>query len=398
MISRNAERKCAILVALSMAVAVAFAACGGGGGDGTSGGSSGTPGGGHTKTPAATQPTQGVQATPTPTLTPIATATGNPTVIVRGDNISKAVHDAAPGSTVIVRPGKYSAFTLSAADLQGPITLLADVTGTLTETSPAPVVVDAALGAAAIALSNIPENKAVVIDGFTLRNGTTAGIVVDDSAGTTIQNCTFESNPGDGVRFSGAAGSLLFNNLIINNSGAGVQAIRTDQVEIFNNTFYQNDTGISIGDSLNVVVENNIINENPPFGIVVAADSLYGYYGDYNLNYNVGNGAPYSPMSIMGAHDLMEMPQFIDPTNLYPDFHLAAISPAIDAGDPSTPADLLSLLQEKTTQAGHTPEPDCGLPDLGYHYPNPTGQVCGAATPVISPTKKKTPAPTRTPH
>jgi parallel beta-helix repeat protein len=381
MISRNAERKCAILVALCMAVAVAFAACGGGG-NGSSGGAAGgntaTPGGNPTSKTGTSTPTksktQGVQATPTP----IPTATGNPTVTVRiGGNIRSAVQNAPPGATVIVPPGKYSAFTLSAKDLQGPITLLADVSGALTDTSPNAVVVDAALGAAAIALSNIPENSAVVIDGFTLRNGTTAGVVVDDSPGTIIQNCTFESNPGDGVRFSGAPGSLLFNNLIINNFGAGVQAIGTDEVEIFNNTFYNNAaTGISISDSLNVVVENNIVNENLPFGIVVAADSIYN--GDYNLNYNVGNGAPYSPMSIMGANDRMEMPQFIDPTALYPDFHLAAISLAIDAGDPTTPAGLLGLLQQRTTQSDCTP--DSPPVDLGYHYPT-TDPSCPAPTP-----------------
>jgi hypothetical protein len=362
--SRNAERKCAILVALCMALA--FAACGGGGDPSTSGGSSGTPGGGKTKT--ATPP----HATPTPTATAI------PTVIVRGGDVSNAVHTAPPGSIVIFPPGKYAPFSLGAADLQGSITLLADVTGTLTETSPAPVVVDAALGQAAIALSNIPEASAVIIDGFTLRNGTTAGIVVQDSPGTTIQNCTLESNPGDGVRLSGTAGSLLFNNLIINNSGAGVQAIATDGAVIFNNTFYQNAaSGIWIGSgSPNAAVENNIVNENLPFGIVVAVDSISGYFGDYNINYDSNNGAPYSPMSIAGAHDRMEMPEFIAPTDLYPDFHLAPTSPAIDAGDPNTPAGLLTLLQQKTTQAGKTPQPDCGLPDLGYHYPNPTGQVC----------------------
>ena len=304
------------------------------------------------------------------------TATGNPTVIVRDGNISRAVQNAPLGATVIVPPGKYDPFTLT--KLQGPITLLADVTGALTGYPAGDVIIDVAGTPAAITLSNIRESSAVVIDGFTLRNGTTAGVVVDDSPGTIIRNCTFESNPGDGVRFSGAAGSLLFNNLIINNRGAGVQAIGTDQVQIFNNTFYQNDTGISIGDSLNVVVENNIINENLPFGIVVAADSIYGYYGDYNLNYNVGNGAPYSPMSIKGGHDLMEMPQFIDPTALYPDFHLAAISPAIDAGDPSTPADLLGLLQQRTTQSDCTP--DSQPVDLGYHYPT-TDPGCPKPTP-----------------
>jgi parallel beta-helix repeat protein len=369
-----------------MAVAVAFAACGGGG-NGSSGGAAGgntaTPGGNPTSKTGTSTPTksktQGPQGTPTPT----PTATGIPTVIVHGDNIRSAVQNAPPGSTVIVRPGTYSAFTLSAANLQGPITLLADVTGTLTETSPAPVVVDAALGPAAITLSNIPQASALVIDGFTLRNGATAGIVVDHSPGTIIQNCTFESNPGDGALLTGSDGSLLFNNLIINNSGAGVQAIGTNQVEIFNNTLYQNaDMGISIGsDSPNAVVENNIINENQPFGIAVAADSISGYDGDYNLNYDLNNGAPYSPMSIAGSNDVVEMPQFIAPTGLYPDFHLAPSSPAIDAGDPNTPASLLDLLQQRTTQSNCTP--DSPPVDLGYHYPT-TDPSCPVPTPTPS--------------
>jgi parallel beta-helix repeat protein len=375
MISRNAERKCAILVALCMAVALAFAACGGGGGSATSGQSAGE----MTNTPTTTQ---GAQATPTPTLT-------DQTVIVLGGNVMNAVHRALPGATVIFPPGKYGAFTLSAADLQGPITLLADVTGTLTETSAAPVVVDASPGQAAIALSNIPDTSAVVLDGFTLRSGTTAGIVVDNSPGTIIEDCILESNPGDGARFDGSHGSLLFNSLIINNSGAGVRVIGTDDAGIFNNTLYHNaDTGISIGDSLGAVVENNIINENGvsengQFGIVVAEDSVSDYSGDYNLNYDPNNGSPYSPMSIKGAHDLMYLPQFIDPDELYLNFHLAPTSPAIDAGDPNTPASLLDLLQERTTQ------PDCTLDfqpvDLGYHYPT-TDPSCPKATP--TPRKK----------
>jgi len=125
----------------------------------------------------------------------------------------------------------------------------------------------------------------------------------------------------------------------------------------------------------------------------VAADSISGYYGDYNLNYDATNGAPYSPMSIAGHDDVMRMPQFVAPTGLYPDFHLAPSSPAIDAGDPNTPADLLGLLQQRTTQSDCTP--DSGLVDLGYHYLT-TDPSCPVPTPtpVIVPTKAKTPTPT----
>jgi parallel beta-helix repeat protein len=294
-------------------------------------------------------------------------------VIVHDGNISRAVQNAPLGATVIVPSGKYGGFTLT--NLEGPITLVADVTGELTGFPAADVTIDAAGAPAAIQLSNIRESSAMVIDGFTFHNGTTAGIVVYNSPGTFIQNCTFESNPGDGVLFSGeryidADTSVLFNNLIINNSGAGVQVMGTNQVAIFSNTFYQNKaTGISVGDSANAVLENNIINENQPFGVLVAGDAGYG--GDYNLNYTAGNGSPFSPMSIKGPHDLMENPLFIAPT--YANFRLAPSSPAIDAGDLNTP-----LFPEGTTQA------DCTLDyppvDLGYHYPT-TDPSCPPPTP-----------------
>jgi len=395
MISRDADYKCAILVALCMVVAVAYAACGGGGGgtsDRTTGGS-GTLPGGNTKTPA--------------NPTPIATATPELLIIVRGGNILDKVHVAPPGSIVAVAPGVYGPFTLNASDVNGPITLLADVSGTLTGSPAAAVIIDAAHrqggpAAAAITLSGIPEASALVLDGFTLRGGTTAAIVVDGSPSTVIQNCIAapgrveDTNPGDGMQFSGSDRSLLFNNLIFSNAGAGVRALGTDQLRIFNNTIYNNtDTGISIGSdqeaSPNTVVENNIINDNVPFGIAVAANSVSTYYGDYNLNSDLyASGTP------MGPHDLntgtSAVPHFISPTGAYPDFHLTADSPAIDQ-NPNTLADLLSvlpnpayvlsLLQKGTTQIDGIP--DCQFADLGYHYP--TDQICGVPTP--TPTQKK---------
>ncbi len=382
MISRDADRRYTFLVALC--VAVAFTACGGGG-NGTSNGNTATPGGNPTSKTRTSTPTQhttqGLQATPTP----LPGDTPTPPIIVPDNgNILSYVRNAPSGSTVVVKPGKHAPFTLAPSDLQGPITLLADVTGTISESGAGPVIIDAAFGqsrpaAAAITLSGIPESNAVVIDGFTLRNGTRAGIAIDDSPGTIIENCTFESNPGDGVRFTGSDSSVLFNNLLFNNSGAGVRALGTDDLWVFNNTIYNNTgTGISIGSdqdpSPNAWVENNIINSNSSFGIAVAANSTGGYQGDYNLNSD-GYAAGTPP----GQNDNTADALFIAPT--LNDFHLAASSPAVDAGDPATPAGLLSLLQHGTTQTDGTP--DCRSPDLGYHYAAEV--ACGQPTPTPTP-------------
>jgi parallel beta-helix repeat protein len=283
--------------------------------------------------------------------------------------------------------------------------LVADVTGTISESGAGPAIIDAAFGqsrpaTAAITLSGIPESNAVVIDGFTLRNGTRAGIAIDDSPGTIIENCTFESNPGDGVRFTGSDASLLFNNLLYNNSGAGVRALGTSDLWVFNNTIYNNTgTGISIGSdqdasdaSPSALVENNIINSNSSFGVAVAANSTGSYTGDYNLNSDgYATGTPRGPHDLTSNVSAMSL--FISPTLDPPDLHLAPGSPAVDAGDPATPASLLSWLQQGTTQSDCTPDP--GLVDLGYHYPT-TDPSCPGPTPTprVAPTKKKaTPTP-----
>jgi len=387
MISRDADRIYTFVVALC--VAVAFAACGGGG-NGSSGGaaegSTATPTGKSTSKPGTSTPTR--RTTPgTPTPPPSGTVTP-PIIVPSGRSILSYVRNAPSGSTVVVSPGKYTPFTLAPSDLQGPITLLADVTGTISESGAGPVIIDAAFGqshpaAAAITLSGIPEADAVVIDGFTLRNATRAGIAIDYSPGTTVENCTLESNTGDGARFTGSDASLLFNNLAYNNSGVGVHALGTNALSVFNNTVYNNTgTGISIGSDLdasdaspNAVVENNVINSNSPFGIAVAANSTDGYTGDYNLNSDGYAGTAQGPNDLVSNVSAIAL--FISPTSDPPDLHLSPDSPAIDAADPATPAGLVSLLQDGTTQANGAP--DCGPPDLGYHYPAIV--ACGQPTP-----------------
>jgi parallel beta-helix repeat protein len=396
MIVPDADRRHTFLVALCLAVALA--ACGGGGngssGDAAAEGTS-TPGGtptSKTRTPTPTKnATQGLQGTPTPLPTVTATAA---IVIYPGpyENTVSRIRSAPPGSTVYFAPGTHLPFTLGASDVQGPITLSADVAGTVSASAPAPVIVDATLAqggpaAAAITLSGIPDSRALIIDGFTLSHGTRAGISVDGSPSTIIQNCTFESNPGDGVRVTASQESLLFNNLIYDNSGAGVAALGTFQLLVINNTIYRNGAaGISIGSdrdgSPSAWVENNIINSNSSFGIVVNANSTDGYYGDYNLN---SDG--YAAGTPLGANDLnAQVPAlalFFDPMSHPPDLHLTFASPGVDSGDPATPDSLFSLLQHGTTQTDGSP--DCGFPDLGYHFPAVV--ACGEPTPTPTPRK-----------
>src|SRR5216684_4182055 len=73
---------------------------------------------------------------PPPGSSPTIPPSGQPTVVVEtGGSIVDAVRAAAPGSTVIVAPGAYATFTLTAADVQGSVTILADTSGALTNSS-----------------------------------------------------------------------------------------------------------------------------------------------------------------------------------------------------------------------------------------------------------------------
>jgi parallel beta-helix repeat protein len=383
MSSTNLTNKHATLLALCL-TGLLWQACGGGGS------SSGNQ---KTRTVAAIH-------------TPLPTSTPQPVVIVpSGQSIIDFVRTAPPGAKIIVSPGLYAAFTIAAGDVRGPLDLVADVTGTMTNGPAEPITIDAAGAPNAIALSGIPEGSAVLIDGFTLRGAVTAGLSVESSPGTTVQDCVIGHNQGDGVLLTASGGGLVFNNRVFDNSGAGVRALGSDHTRLINNTVYGNTAvGIAIGDtngpSPNVEVENNIVDMNSPIGIAVDPNSITGYRADYNLNTDgYAVGVP------LGAHDLSTDPQFMHPTGVAPDFHLAAGSPAIGAGDPATAVNLAGLLRSGTTQESGAP--DCSSADLGYHYPTdmkcatptrtPTARTTSGATATPTVTNNKTPTPTRKP-
>jgi parallel beta-helix repeat protein len=359
---------------LTMCVAALSQGCGGGGGGS-----------------ALLLPTAAPRATPTPI--PAGTQPpGTDMVIVQsGGDIATAARKASDGGIVVVAPGAYRAVVLNPGDVRGSLTLFADVTGEFTNNAPAPVtIVGRSTDVAAFQAFN---QSALFIDGFTLRGGTDAGILFGDSSGITIQDCTVMGSAGDAVHFERSDDVLVFNNLLTGNKGAGVIALGTTNMQIINNTIYNNATNgilLSLDEnqraSTNAFVTNNVLQKNTPAGISVdpgPPSSLAGLDADFNLNTNGYDG------TVAGPNDLAADPLFIYPTG--GDFHLAQGSRAIDGGTDAIDADLMSQLEQLTTQTDGTL--DTAPLDLGYHYIPPL------PTPTKKPksTRTNTPVPTSTP-
>lgn len=379
----------------------ALAACGGGGGgDGKSSGGVGV-------TPATNTPTSTRTLRPgAPTLTPVRTATATPTIPVDTPtptptfievdpgtrSIVEAVRAASDGAIVVVPAGTYEPFTLTASDVNGAITLFADTTGLDTGGAAGPVIINGHGNSPAIVLDGVSD---LLIDGFTITGGSTAGIEIRNSGGITVADCIVRGNQADGVRFIESASNLVFNNLIYNNQRAGLSVVGTSDLQIINNTIYGNGAqGISVGDSLlpsdTIFLRNNILSDNKARGIVMHA-STSGIDSDYNLNRD-----GYGTSTPVGAHDFNGDP-FFNNAGTDNGFRLPPTtedciggSVATDGGDPATDADLAGLLGELTTQTdqkldcigeGCCPSgcsadgvPACtkiGRPDVGYHYPAP---------------------------
>ena len=372
-------------------VVTVVAACGGGGGDGGGGGGASTPlptGGGNqnatgTPTPTrdATRPgqvgTQTPQGSPVPTEVPTEVPTPVELILAPGSNIRHFVRSAPDGATLILTPGMYGAVELQPGDLNGSLTILGDVTGELTQGPFAPVVIHGGVKNAAF---SVAEPVDLTLDSLTFVGGNDAALLVTDSEGLTVFNCVMRSSKGDGVRIERSVSGLFFNNLVYNNAGTGIRILGTDDWFFINNTLYKNqDHGLFAGlsdatPSSNLFITNNIFNLNEPTGITVDAgdpSSLDGYFADFNLNTDgYGTDTPFGENDVNGAGSVSN-PQFTFPQG--GDFRMTATSPAVNAGDFDTDADLVTFLTERTTQIdGALDSPPV---DLGYHYlvlPTPT--------------------------
>lgn len=159
-----------------------------------------------------------------------------------------------------------------------------------------------------------------------------------DDGGTYFKNVTIEDNicmdcdqgiMGEGHTAHKSTNLIVKNNIFAHTSSWGVCIEDIDHVQVINNTFYSAGiygTGISGPYGTNGIVKNNIYVNNKERAYMLGDKSNI---GDYNLVFNCWKPIP------GGLHDIVNTkePMFVNAaTN---DFHLAAGSPAIDAGDPS---------------------------------------------------------------
>ncbi len=342
----------------------------------TSGGEGGSQCPQPTGRPPVTQP--GARGTPLPIPAGNQTLGLDMVIVQSGEDIAAAARAAPDGVIVVVAPGTYRPIVLNPGDLQGALTLFADVTGEFTNSAPAAVTI-AARSTDEAAFEAFSQND-LFIDGFTLRGGTDAGFLCGDCSTITVQDCTVTSGGGDAVRFERSDDVLVFNNLLTGNKGGGVTAFGTTNLQIINNTIYNNlNDGIVLSvdenqhASTNAFLRNNILNKNTPTGIVVdpgPPSSLTGFDADFNLNTNGYDG------TVAGPSDIAADPLFIFPAG--GDFRLAPSSRAIDRGTDAVDADLVSQLEQLSTQTDSSL--DAEPLDLGYHYvapiPTPTPTPC----------------------
>ena len=399
MISGDVMRKGAGF--LSVCLVAAVFSCGGGGGGSSSNNSGGSTG---SNTQTRTSNPQGFTPTPPPDSTPIP----SPVVVPPGGDIGQTAKRLPPGSTIFLSAGQYPAFTLSGLT---DITLIADVAAVVNPAGQqGPVVVN---GAALTPAIQISDSSGITLNGLTITGGLGSGISIANSPGTIVRNCIVDGNhiaATDGVLVSASVNVLIFNNLIFKNSGNGIHVIGGGNVQLINNTVSENQLiGLQIGDNgapTDAFVRNNIVDSNKHGGIAAAFGSVLD--ADYNL-YNA-NVHTYLGTAVKGANDLSGDPQFtfVGPSDVQ-GFYLTQISPAVDAGDPSTDTNIVELLTscggdgcldelDLTTQVDNSL--DVEPVDIGYHHsivlplPTPTRVPVTRPPRTATPTRTPTRAPT----
>jgi parallel beta-helix repeat protein len=149
------------------------------------------------------------------------------------------------------------------------------------------------------------------------------GFAVASEAGGELENITF------------------YNNLAYNNDtwGIFVNAWHDDSVlkqcKVINNTFYNNQVGIFIGDEIfeNLVVRNNICSQNEIAQLRDMSEEKHrNQQSQIHVDNNLIDGFKGSWCEIYGVRPVVGNPRFVDPS--LGNFHLKPNSPAIDKGSP----------------------------------------------------------------
>jgi parallel beta-helix repeat protein len=195
----------------------------------------------------------------------------------------------------------------------------------------------------------------------------------------TIRNCNIgQSSTSDGIRIDGSTDALVFNNLIFQTDRGILITGAATGAQVINNTIVSTQrTGIALtvksaAAPTGATLINNII-EGQGTHLAINVDqgppsAQDGYTGNFNLVFEASQSdqtKDYSPVGINGANDLNVDALLI---NLDAgDVHLSHDSPAVDAGDDSIDASLVSALTQRSTQ--NDGSLDRTPLDMGYHYP-----------------------------
>jgi parallel beta-helix repeat protein len=125
--------------------------------------------------------------------------------------------------------------------------------------------------------------------------------------------------------------TLIANNISYQNGGAGIVAHQSEHIDIVNNTSYANaqtpelyqQGQVYAGFSSDIKILNNIIHAN-------SGQKVNRNYQNVNVvyDYNLYTQGPVT--EVMGSHDIIANPQFVDPSN--GDFRIKSTSPAINKG------------------------------------------------------------------
>lgn len=201
---------------------------------------------------------------------------------------------------------------------------------------------DQATGTHAYVADNIVyanANKVPPVPGTSTTDGN--GIIVDD--GRHTQNGYLATAPA----FFGT--TLIENNIVFNNGGNAIHVNKSDNVQIRNNTTYQDNTDpdfnghgygeIMVMNSGTVAVYNNILWSSGTAYAAYQSQNSTNDFTDYNVTYNVHQPSFYAVNStgtFWGPHSVYGNPLFVnastDPAKA--DFHILGGSAAFGAGMP----------------------------------------------------------------
>ncbi|PMB27588.1 hypothetical protein CEN45_01025 [Fischerella thermalis CCMEE 5198] len=154
------------------------------------------------------------------------------------------------------------------------------------------------------------------------------GIIIDDSLNT--------QNNSTGEPYKGK--TLIANNIVYDNGGYGIQAYSSANVDIVNNTTYQNSRNpdlsgeIVVLDSKNVRGYNNIMyaRSDRRANVIWGSEDVT-FDGNLAYNYKIYEFKASDDPNAKGLENILgEDPQFVDPSQ--GNFTLKSDSPAIDAG------------------------------------------------------------------